>query len=99
MNINSKLNPNTQPSIDISQVIKAMAMQLEAVMQQLDMVSIKVQTIQNVLTKKEIFSEEDLKKEWEEIIKAIREAAPKTIVSPDGKPTKNPLKTASPPKK
>lgn len=79
-------NPNPNMMISPEVAIMAMAQQVRGVMHELNLMSIRVAVMQNLLKSKAGVTEEDIKTEWGNVIEeAKKEAARERLVTPDGR--------------
>jgi len=84
-----------QQGVSMQQAVQMLLQQNGELMKQLDIVTIKLQSVQNAVITKGLICDDDIKAEWDKIITGIKDATKSNLVAPDGKPvaSTNPLTT------
>lgn len=89
------IQPGVPQHVTPDQAIGAIMRQMEQVHHSLNLISIKVQTLQNALVNKGAIAVPELEKEWNALVDEMKTAARASIVTPEGVP----LATKEEPKK
>lgn len=76
----------TPKSISAEVAVSAIMQQMAGIMRELNLMSIRMAVVQNLLKNKMGITEEDVKVEWGKVMEEARaEAARASLVTPDGK--------------
>lgn len=84
------IQPGAPQSISAEQAVGAIMRQLDQINHSLNVMSIKIQTLQNTMLTKKLVEVADLETEWNKVVEELKNSMKAAIVTPEGKPLSTP---------
>jgi hypothetical protein len=79
------IQPGGPQQVTAEQAMGAVMRQLEQLQHSINVLSIKTQTLQNVMTNKGLVGTDELETEWNKVVEELKNMMKSAIVTPDGR--------------
>lgn len=78
--------PGVQDQLTDRQIFGAMMRQLEQMNNSINVLSVKIQALQNTVIAKDLITVAELETEWQKVVEEVKKMMQSAIITPDGKP-------------
>jgi hypothetical protein len=87
------IHPGGQEQFTDRQIYAAIMRQLEQMNNSMNVLSVKLQALQNTVIAKDVITVAELETEWHKVVEEVKKLMSSAIVSPDGQPVMPDAKT------